>query len=71
MRPGHLRKEVKMNRGKLKDIEFGEGWCRFGDEEITLCHECIGSKMCWNAQIGGENYEALRLETQKAIDLES
>jgi len=58
-----------MNRGKLKDLEFGEGWCRFGTEEIMLCHECIGRKVCWNAQLGG-NYEANRMARKKAIDLE-
>ena len=57
------------DRGDLKNIEFGEGYCRLGDEEITLCHECIGRKVCWNAQLE-VNDEATKLDTQKAIDLE-
>ena len=53
------------DRGDLKNIEFGEGYCRLGDEEITLCHECIGRKVCWNAQIGG-NYATARLARENA-----
>jgi hypothetical protein len=55
-----------MDRGEMKDMKFGEGWCQFGKEKIMYCHECIGRLQCWNAQIGG-NDETLRVEADSKV----